>query len=34
LTAGTFLYGGLLPAPETFGSNGTYAVTPTLSASD
>jgi hypothetical protein len=34
LTAGTFLYGGLLPASETFGSNGTYAVTPTLSASD
>ena len=33
-TGGTFLYGGGLPAPETFGSNGTYSLTPTLSASD
>lgn len=33
-TAGTFYYGGTLPAPETFGSNGTYSLTPTLSASD
>lgn len=34
VTAGTFLYGGTLPAPETFGSNGTYSLTPSLSASD
>lgn len=34
LNAGTFYYGGQLPAPETFGSNGTYSLTPTLSASD
>ena len=34
VTAGTFYYGGTLPAPETFGSNGTYSLTPTLSASD
>lgn len=34
LTGGTFLYGGALPAPEAFGSNGTYSLTPTLSASD
>jgi hypothetical protein len=34
LSAGTFHYGGALPAPETFGSNGTYSLTPTLSASD
>jgi hypothetical protein len=31
---GTFLYGAPLPAPETFGSNGTYSVTPTLAAGD
>jgi hypothetical protein len=31
---GTFLYGAPLPAPESFGSNGTYSVTPTLAASD
>lgn len=34
VSAGTFLYGGSLPAPESFGSNGTYSLTPTLSASD
>lgn len=33
-SAGTFHYGGQLPASETFGSNGTYSLTPTLSASD
>lgn len=33
-TGGTFLYGGGLPADETFGSNGTYSLTPTLSATD
>lgn len=33
-TAGTFYYGGALPASESFGSNGTYSLTPTLSASD
>lgn len=34
LTGGNFVYGGALPAAETFGSNGTYSLTPTLSASD
>lgn len=34
VSGGTFLYGGTLPASETFGSNGTYSLTPTLSASD
>lgn len=34
VTAGTFYFSGPLPAPETFGSNGTYSLTPTLSASD
>lgn len=34
LTAGTLLYGGGLPASETFGSNGTYTLTPTITASD
>lgn len=34
LSGGTFLYGGTLPASETFGSNGTYSLTPTISASD
>lgn len=34
LSAGTFIYGGALPASETFGSNGTYSLTPTLTASD
>jgi hypothetical protein len=33
-SGGTFLYGGQLPAAETFGSNGTYTLTPTLSATD
>lgn len=33
-TGGTFYFGGALPASETFGSNGTYSLTPTLSASD
>lgn len=33
-TGGDFVYGGALPAPEQFGSNGTYSLTPTLSASD
>lgn len=33
-SGGTFIYGGTLPAPESFGSNGTYSLTPTLSASD
>lgn len=30
----TFYYGGGLPASETFGSNGTYSLTPTVSATD
>lgn len=30
----TFYYGGALPASETFGSNGTYSLTPTVSATD
>lgn len=29
-----FLYGAALPAPESFGSNGTYSVTPTIAAGD
>jgi hypothetical protein len=33
-SGGSFLYGGTLPAPESFGSNGTYSLTPTLTASD
>lgn len=33
-SGGTFIFGGPLPASETFGSNGTYSLTPTLSASD
>lgn len=33
-TAGTFYYGGTLPASETFGAAGTYALTPTLSATN
>lgn len=32
-TNGNFKFGGTLPANETFGSNGTYAVTPTVTAS-
>lgn len=34
VTAGTFYYGGTLPANETFGAAGTYALTASLSASD
>lgn len=34
VTGGTFLFGGPLAASESFGSNGTYSLTPTLSASD
>ena len=33
-TAGTFLYGGTLPSAESFGQAGTYAFTPTLSATN
>lgn len=33
-TGGTFLYGGTLPAPEAFGSAGTYQFTPTVSATN
>lgn len=33
-SGGSFLYGGPLAAPESFGSNGTYSLTPTISASD
>lgn len=34
-TGGSFVYGGSLPGSgETFGSNGTYSLTPTFSASD
>lgn len=33
VTAGTFYYGGVLPASETYGGAGTYALTPTLTAS-
>lgn len=31
-TAGTFYYGGALAASEVFGAAGTYALTPTLTA--
>lgn len=31
-TGGTFYYGGLLPAPETYGQQGTIVFTPTLAA--
>lgn len=34
VSGGSFLYGGSLAAPESFGSNGTYSLTPTISASD
>lgn len=34
VSGGSFLYGGPLAAPESFGSNGTYSLTPTISASD
>jgi hypothetical protein len=32
LTGGTFLYGGQLPAPESYGAQGTIVFTPTLTA--
>lgn len=32
ITAGTFYFGGLLAAAETFGAAGTYSLTPTLTA--
>ncbi|MFC5996959.1 hypothetical protein ACFQE5_22365 [Pseudonocardia hispaniensis] len=31
-SGGTFYYGGALAASESYGSNGTYAATPTLNA--
>lgn len=34
LSGGSFVYGGTLPAPESFGSNGTYSLTPTMTAGD
>src|SRR5690349_13545126 len=33
-SGGTFYYGGTLPASESFGSAGTYALTPTLQATN
>jgi hypothetical protein len=33
-TGGTFYYGGALAASESFGSAGTYALTPTLQATN
>jgi hypothetical protein len=30
LTSGTFIYGGTLAANETYGSAGTYQLTPTI----
>jgi hypothetical protein len=33
-TAGTVYYGGTLPASETFGTAGTYSLTPSLSATN
>lgn len=32
--AADFYYGGTLPASETYGSAGTYALTPTMTASN
>lgn len=32
-TAGTYLGGAALPAPETYGGAGTYLLTPTLTGS-
>lgn len=32
VTAGTFYEGGALPANETYGGQGTYLLTPTLTA--
>lgn len=31
-TSGTFYFGGILAASETFGAAGTYSLTPTLTA--
>lgn len=31
-TSGTFYFGGLLGAPESFGAAGTYSLTPTMTA--
>lgn len=33
-TTSNFFYGGSLPASESFGSAGTYALTPTITASN
>jgi hypothetical protein len=33
-TGPTFYYGGTLPASETFGAAGTYALTPSLNATN
>lgn len=33
ISGGTFHYGGALSAPESYGGAGTYAFTPTLTAS-
>lgn len=33
-SGGAFYYGGSLPASETFGSAGTYSLTPTLNATN
>lgn len=32
VSGGTFFYGGSLPTPEAFSSQGQYALTPTLTA--
>lgn len=34
VTAGNFYYGGQLTADESFGSAGTYSLTPTLNATN
>lgn len=34
ITGGSFYFGGLLAASETFGSAGTYSLTPTLNATN
>lgn len=33
-TAGTFEYGGVLPASETFGAEGVLQITPTITGAD
>ena len=33
VSGGTYYAGGALPAPETYGGSGTYALTVTLTAS-